>query len=265
MATPTALVTGATSGIGAAFARRLAADGHDVVLVARDTARLDETAGRLREEAGVQVEVLAADLATEAGQDAVASRLADAHRPVDLLVNSAGLSLNTPFLRSTAEAEARLLSLNVNAVMRLTLAALPGMVERRRGAIVNVSSVAGFGAAMPGSTYPATKAWVTNFTESVALSVARFGVQLMALCPGYVRTEFHQRAGINMSKTPDWMWLDVDELVADALRDLRRGKVVSVPDWKYKVAVFGLRHLPRRLLQRVARDTRGRIGREDRT
>jgi short-subunit dehydrogenase len=87
----------------------------------------------------------------------------------------------------------------------------------------------------------------------------------MALCPGYVRTEFHQRAGINMSKTPDWLWLDVDELVTDALRDLRRGKVVSVPDWKYKVAVFGLRHLPRRLLQRVARDTRGRIGREDRT
>jgi short-subunit dehydrogenase len=265
MGTSTALVTGATSGIGAAFARRLAAGGHDLVLVARDTVRLDETAGRLREGVGVQVEVLPADLATEAGQEAVAARLADACRPVDLLVNSAGLSLNTPFLRSTAEAEERLLSLNVNAVMRLTLAALPGMVERRRGSIVNVSSVAGFGAAMPGSTYPATKAWVTNFTESVALSVARFGVRLMALCPGYVRTEFHQRAGINMSKTPDWLWLDVDELVTDALRDLRRGKVVSVPDWKYKVAVFGLRHLPRRLLQRVARDTRGRIGREDRT
>jgi uncharacterized protein len=263
MATPTALVTGATSGIGAAFARRLAADGHDVVLVARDTARLDETAQRLRAGAGVQVEVLAADLASEAGQAAVAARLADAGRPVDLLVNSAGVSLNTPFLRSTAEAEAGLLSLNVHAVMRLTLAALPGMVERGRGAIVNVSSVAGFGAAMPGSTYPASKAWVINFTESVALSVGRFGVRLMALCPGYVRTELHQRAGINMSKTPNWLWLDVDELVADALRDLRRGKVVSVPDWKYKVAAFALRHLPRRLLQRVARDTRGRIGRDD--
>jgi short-subunit dehydrogenase len=265
MATQTALVTGATSGIGAAFARRLAAGGHDLVLVARDTDRLDETAKRLREHPGVQVEVLAADLATGAGQDAVAARLADAERPVDVLVNSAGLSLNTPFLRSTAEAEERLLSLNVHAVMRLTLAALPGMVQRRRGTIVNVSSVAGFGAAMPGSTYPASKAWVTNFSESVALSVARFGVRVMALCPGYVRTEFHQRAGINMSKTPNWMWLDVDELVGDALRDLRRGKVVSVPDWKYKVAAFGLRHLPRRLLQRVARDTRGRIGRENPT
>jgi short-subunit dehydrogenase len=102
---------------------------------------------------------------------------------------------------------------------------------------------------------------VTNFSESVALSVASLGVRVMALCPGYVRTEFHQRAGINMSKTPNWMWLDADELVREALRDLRRGKVVSVPNWKYKVAVFGLRHLPRPLLQRVARDTRGRIGR----
>jgi short-subunit dehydrogenase len=263
MATPTALVTGATSGIGAAFARRFAADGHALVLVARDTARLDETAQRLREQRGVEVEVLPADLGTEAGQAAVAARLADAERPVDVLVNSAGISLNTPFLRSTPEAEARLLGLNVHAVMRLTLAALPGMVQRRRGAIVNVSSVAGFGAAMPGSTYPASKAWVTNFTESVGLSVAGFGVRLMALCPGYVRTEFHQRAGINMSKTPGWLWLDVDEMVGDALRDLRRGRLVSVPDWKYKVAVFALRHLPRRLLQRVARDTRGRIGRED--
>jgi uncharacterized protein len=262
MATQTALVTGATSGIGAAFARRLAAEGLDLVIVARDTVRLDETAGRLKADHGVGVEVLVADLATEAGQAAVAARLADPERPVDILVNNAGVSLNTPFLRSTAEAEARLLTLNVHAVMRLTLAALPGMVSRERGSIINVSSVAGFGAAMPGSTYPASKAWVTNFSESVALSVRRFGVRVMALCPGYVRTEFHQRAGINMSKTPEWLWLDADELVRDALRDLRRGKVVSVPDWKYKVAVFALRHLPRRVLQRVARDTRGRIGRD---
>jgi short-subunit dehydrogenase len=116
---------------------------------------------------------------------------------------------------------------------------------------------------MPGSTYSASKAWVTNFTESIALSVAPFGVRVMALCPGYVRTEFHARAGINMSKTPNFLWLDADRLIVDALRDLRRGKVVSVPSWKYKVAVFGLRYLPRPLLQRVARDTRGRIGREN--
>jgi short-subunit dehydrogenase len=259
----TALVTGATAGIGAAFARQLAQGSYDLVIVARNAQRLAATAGQLRDEHGVAVEGLAVDLSTDAGCEKVAARLADPGVPVDLLVNSAGMSLNTPFLRSSAEKETQLLCLNVHAVMRLTLAALPGMVERRRGAVVNLSSVAGFGAAMPGSTYPATKAWVTNFTESVALSVAPFGVRVMALCPGYVRTEFHQRAGINMSKTPTWLWLDADTLVRDALRDLRRGKVVSVPNWKYKVAVFGLRHLPRPLLQRAARDTRGRIGRDD--
>ena len=258
---PTALVTGPTSGIGAAFARRLATDGYDLILVARDEERLAEAAEQARK-AGVQAEVLVADLGTEAGQDAVVARLTDAERSVHLLVNNAGLSLNTPFLRSSSEREAALLALNVHAVMRLTLAALPGMVERRAGGVINVSSVAGFGAAMPGSTYPASKAWVTNFSESVALSVAQFGVNVMALCPGYVRTEFHQRAGINMSKTPSWMWLSADDVVRDGLRDLRRGKVVSVPDWKYKAAVFGMRHLPRRLLQRAARDTRGRIGRD---
>jgi short-subunit dehydrogenase len=257
----TALVTGATSGIGAAFARRFAADGYDLVAVARDEARLHSTAEQLTARHGVAVQVLPADLATESGREAVAARLAE--DPVDMLVNNAGLSLNTPFLRSTPARETQLLSVNVHAVMRLTLAALPGMVERRQGSVINVSSVSGFGAAMPGSTYPATKAWVTNFTESVALSVAPYGVRLMALCPGYVRTELHQRAGINMSKTPEWLWLDADGLVVDALRDLRRGKLVSVPNWKYKLVVFGMRHLPRSLLTRVSRDTRGRIGRDD--
>jgi hypothetical protein len=262
VASRTALVTGATSGIGAAFARQLASDGYDLVLVARDEKRLVESAERLRGEHGIETEVLPADLATDAGCDAVAARLADPAPPVDLLVNNAGMTLNVPFLRSTPEKETQLLRVNVHAVMRLTLAALPGMVSRRQGAVVNVSSVSGFGAAMPGSTYPATKAWVTNFTESVALSMAPFGVRLMALCPGYVRTGFQQRAGINMSKTPEWLWLDADALVRDALRDLRRGRLVSVPNWKYKIATFALRHLPRRLLRRAARDTRGRIGRD---
>ena len=265
MSTRTAVVTGATAGIGAAFLSRLARDGYDLVAVARDEARLNRGAQVTRAAHGVRVEVLAADLATDAGREVVAARLSDAARPVDVLVNNAGLSLNTPFLRSSAARETELLNVNVHAVMRLSLAALPGMVARGRGGIINVSSVAGFGAAMPGSTYPASKAWVTNFSESVALSVAPLGVRVMVLCPGYVRTEFHQRAGIDMSKTPEWLWLDADELVNDAIRDLRRGKMVSVPDWKYKIAVFGLRHLPRSLLTRVARDTRGLVGRDDPT
>jgi hypothetical protein len=205
---------------------------------------------------------LTADLATPDGCDAVAERLSDQSHPVDLLVNNAGMTLNTSFLRSTVAKEEMLLRLNVNAVMRLTLAVLPGMVARRHGAVINVSSVSGFGALMPGSTYPATKAWVTNFTESTAQSVRRFGVRMMALCPGYTRTEFHQRAGIDVSKTPDFLWLDADAVVRDGLRDLRRGKMVSVPDWKYKTMVFAVRHMPSPLLRRVARDTRGRIGRD---
>jgi short-subunit dehydrogenase len=259
----TALVTGASSGIGAAFARALAADSYDVVLVARREDRLTELAATLTADHGVAVEVIVADLTGDSGRERVAARLSDPARPVDLLVNNAGLSLNTPFVRSSPARETELLNLNVYAVMRLSLAALPGMVARRRGGVLNVSSVAGFAAVMPGSTYSASKAWVTNFSESVGQSVSRFGVRVMALCPGYVRSEFHQRAGINMTKTPDWLWLDADQLVRDALRDLRRGKLVSVPNWKYKMAVFGLRHLPGPLLHRVARDTRGRIGRNE--
>jgi len=258
---PTALITGATAGIGAAFARRLAADGHDLVLVARDERRLASAAAELSARHGTTVETLTADLATDDGCAGVEKRLGER---VDVLVNNAGISLNRPFLRSTVQDEERLLRLNVHAVMRLTLAALPGMTQRLRGAVINVSSVAGFGAVMPGSTYSATKAWVTNFSESVGQSVRPFDVRVMALCPGYTRTEFHARAGINMSKTPDWMWLSADDVVRDALRDLRKGCSVSVPDWKYKIAVFGLRHLPRGLLQAISRDTRGRIGRDER-
>ncbi len=258
-----ALVTGATAGIGAAFARRLAADGWQLVLVARDAARLAEFAAELTGRHGRDVETISADLSTDDGCATVERRLTEGPA-VELLVNNAGISLNTPFLRSSAEAEARLLRLNVHAVMRLTLAGVRPMTERGSGAVINVSSVAGFGAVMPGSTYSASKAWVTNFSESVGLSARRFGVRVMALCPGYTRTEFHDRAGIDMSKTPEWMWLRADDVVEEALRDLRKGKLVSVPTWKYKLAVAGLRHAPRRLLEVVSRDTRGRIGREER-
>lgn len=257
-----ALVTGATAGIGAAFARQLAALGHHLILVARDEARLAALAEELRASAGGSTTVLPADLSTVEGCRRVEARLRDIEDPVDLLVNSAGISLNRAFLRSTPEDEERLLHINVTAVMRLTLAVLPGLVDRGHGGVINVSSVSGFAAAMPGSTYPASKAWVTNFSESVALSVKPFGVHVLALCPGYTRTEFHQRAGINMAKTPEWMWLDADAVARDGLRDLSRGKMISVPSWKYKAAVFGMRHAPRRLLQRAAKDTRGRVSRD---
>jgi uncharacterized protein len=251
-----AVVTGATAGIGAAFARRLAADGHRLLLVARDRERLASTAAGL----GEHVEVVSADLSTADGCAAVEEEMRG--RAVDLLVNNAGIGLNQSFVESTVDAQERLLRLNVHSVMRLTLAVLPGMVERRRGGVINVSSTAGFGVPHPGSTYSASKAWVTNFSDSIGQSVRGHGVRVMALCPGFTRTEFHDRAGIDMSKTPAWMWLDADEVVRIGLRDLRRGKMICVPNWKYKVAAAAMRHLPRPLLQAATRDMRTRTGRD---
>ncbi len=255
----TALVTGATAGIGAAFARRLAAAGHDLVLVARDEKRLRATSRSLAETHRVAVEVLPADLTTETGLATVEARLADSSAPVDLLVNNAGMSLNRSFIDSTVEGEERLLRLNVVAVMRLAHAALPGMVARRRGGIINVSSAAAFVAVMPGSTYPATKAWVNSFSESLALAVRPFGVRVVALCPGYVRTEFHQRAGIETSGIPGWLWLDADAVAAAGLRALARDRVVRVVDWRYRAALRIGRLVPRALVRRIARDVRGRV------
>jgi short-subunit dehydrogenase len=255
-----AVVTGATAGIGAAFARRLHADGYTLLLVARDAERLGAMAAGLGDTAGT-VETVSADLTTPGGLAAVEKQLRE--RPVELLVNNAGFTLNRPFVESSPEAEERLLALNVTAVMRLTLAALAGMVQRGSGGVVNVSSVAGFGVPSPGSTYSATKAWVTNFSESVGESVRSRGVHVMALCPGYTKTEFHTRAGIDTARTPGWVWLAADEVVTAALRDLARGKLVSIPSWKYKVAVFGMRHLPRALLRRATRNVRGQIGRDE--
>lgn len=251
MAGRTALVTGATAGIGAAFARRLASTGYDLVLVARTESRLADSAAELPERYGVAVETLAVDLATDAGCGAVEERLGDRERPVDLLVNNAGISLNAPFTVSGADDEERLLRLNVRAVMRLTHAALGPMRERRAGAVVNVSSVAGFAATMPGSTYPASKAWVTAFSESIGLAVRGSGVRVMALCPGYTHTEFHDSAGIDMTGLPSFAWLDADAVVAAGLRDLRRGKIVSVPTARYKAAAAVVQRLPRAVLYRA--------------
>ncbi len=239
----TALVTGPTAGIGLAFVRALAARGHDVVLVSRDEARLEAVAAELRGAYGVGAEVLPADLAADT--EAVEKRLRAVERPVDLLVNNAGLALRSGFLTNDVADEEYLLDVLVRAVLRLTHAALPGMVERGRGAVVNVSSVAGW---VPRGTYSAAKAWVTAFSVGLTPQLRGTGVQVMALAPGFVRTEFHDRAQQDMSSLPSWMWLDADAVVAAGLRDLRQGKVVSVPGTVYKAAAAVLPRLPRRLV-----------------
>jgi uncharacterized protein len=240
----TSLITGATAGLGAAFARRLAHEGHTLVLVARNEERLKESARVLQEEHGVQVEVLAADLALDEGIAAVEARLADRSAPVDVLINNAGFGNRGGFLDASIDDELRMLKVHCEAVLRLTTAASEAMRERGRGWIVNVASVAAF---LPRGTYGASKAWVVSFTEGAARELAGSGVRLMALCPGFVRTEFHQRARMGTAGIPDWMWLDADRVVAAAVRDLAVGKVISVPDPRYKTVVTFTKLVPRSL------------------
>lgn len=232
-------MTGATAGIGNAFARRLAADGHALILVARDAARLEQVAATLRDAHGVAVEVLVADLSRPEEVDRVADRLRDTDRPVDLLVNNAGFAARGSFVGGDLGAELGMLDVMVRAVLVLTHAAVPGMVGRRRGAVITVASVAAF---LPGGTYSAIKAWATTFTTSLAVELAGTGVTATALCPGYVRTEFHDRAGLDMGFVPGWLWLDADRLVRDCLADVRRGRVISIPSRRYRALVAVLRH-----------------------
>jgi len=245
----TALVTGATAGIGAEFARQLAARGDDLVLVARDRDRLQSYADELGARHRVRCEVLAADLSDRAQLRLVEERLADVARPVDLLVNNAGFGVNQHFVGGDVEAEQSMIDVLVVAVMRLTHAALPGMLGRGTGGVINVSSVASF---IAGGSYSAAKSWCTVFSESVDRSLAGTGVTVMALCPGFTHTEFHERGGMDVSHLPDWMWLDAPDVVRDALVDFRRGKPVSVPGPQYKAIRVLTGMVPRPLVRRFS-------------
>ncbi|RFU43325.1 SDR family oxidoreductase [Actinomadura logoneensis] len=248
---PTALITGATTGLGAAFAHRLAADGFDLVLLARNAERLDASARDLRDRYGVRAEVLAADLSTDEGIGRAEDRLREG---VDLLVNNAGFGNRGAFLDVPVADELVMLKVHCEAVLRLTNAALPGMLERGRGGVVNVASVAAFATR---GTYGASKAWVVSFSQAAAAEIAgRPGaerVRVMALCPGFVHTEFHERAGMDMAGVPDFMWLDKDEVVDVALRDLRRGIEVCIPGAQYKAIVGFSRLVPSSLVGRLSR------------
>ena len=243
----TALVTGPTAGIGHSFAQQLAARGYDLVLVARDEERLEKTAAELRATYAVEVEVLAADLSDRTELARVEARLSDRDRPVDLLVNNAGFGLKGRFLDNSVDAETAMLDVLVTAVLRLSHAALSAMAERGHGGVINVSSVAAF---LPRGSYSAAKAWVNSFSEWAAHEYRSRGVTVMALCPGFTKTEFHERMDVSRGSAPDFMWLDADKLVETALSDYDKGRVYSIPSAQYKVIATASRLVPSGLLQR---------------
>lgn len=245
----TALVTGATSGIGLAFCRELAERGNDLVIVARHRARLENVSDELRARHSINVEILAADLSKRAALRRVADRVADRDRPIDLLVNNAGFGTSKSFLKGDVADEEAMLDVLCHAVLVLSHAGALSMKDRGRGAIINVSSVAGF---VPMGTYGAAKGWCTAFTQTLALELAGSGVSATALCPGFTHTELHERAKVDMSKLPKVMWLEADRLVRDCLDDVKAGKVLSVPGVQYKVIAGIAQVAPRGLVRALS-------------
>ncbi|WP_298868636.1 SDR family NAD(P)-dependent oxidoreductase [Microbacterium sp.] len=252
---PTALITGASAGLGAEFARQLAAKGADLVLVARGADALETLAAELRTRHGVAVEVVTADLSVEAEVVRVADRVADAGHPIDLLVNNAGFGLPLQFADNDIDDEVRHLRVHVEASMRLMHAGIRAM-RGRGGRIVNVASVAGF---ISRSTYSACKGWLIGFSRWANNEYSADGVTVTAVCPGFTHTTFHSRMGLEPGHegVPALMWLDAPLVVREGLRDAARGKAVSIPSLRYKVIVALTRVLPSSLTAGVAR--RGRV------
>jgi short-subunit dehydrogenase len=256
MPRPVALITGPTSGIGAGYARRYASDGYDLVLVARDVDRLTQLAGGLKSE-GASTEILPADLADPDGRSKVADRLAAG---VQVLVNTAGFATSGEFWTADPALLQKHLDVNVTAVMQLTRATLPPMLDAGAGTVINIASVAGM---VPGrgSTDSASKAWVISFTESLAEGLRGTGVSVHAVCPGFVHTEFHARAGIDKPKAPSFLWLEVDGVVSESLADIARGKLIIIPSIQYKAIVTAERLIPRNLLRAAGKRVGGGRGR----
>lgn len=238
-----ALITGGTSGIGYAFAQELASRGTDLVLVARDAERLERVAAELSAEHGVTVETMTADLALRDDMDRVAARLEAPGSPVDMLVNNAGFGLHSTVLDpSEIDHHAKALDVMCLAVLVLGGAAARAMRARGRGRIITVASTS---AAIFTGNYSAVKAWARTYSTSLALELKGTGVTATALLPGWVRTEFHDRAGINATNLPGIVWIDPVKLVRRCLADAARGRYESVPDWKWRIAMFVADHGPR--------------------
>jgi len=246
-----ALVTGATAGIGESFTRLLAANNYNVVLVARDLPRLHERAAGLQSAYGVETVVLQADLSSDAGCAFIEKYIAD--NEIDVLINNAGFGINKAFTVSALDAEQNLLDVLVRTPMRLMHVALPGMKARDNGIIINVSSVAGF---MAGGTYSASKSYLTVLSESLNTELSGTKVKISALCPGFTRTEFHQRGRMSMKGLPQFMWLDADRVVAKSWSAAQKGKAISVPGWQYKLLTFVMSIAPRPMVRKIGMSLR---------
>ena len=246
-----ALVTGATAGIGESFSRLLASNRYNIVLVARDLPRLQERAKGLEEKFGIQTHVIQADLATDDGCLKVEKYIAE--NQIDVLINNAGFGTNKAFTMSTLEIEQQLLDVLVRTPMRLMHVALPLMKERNNGVIINVSSVASF---IAGGTYSAAKSYLTVLTEAINTEVKSTNIKVSALCPGFTRTEFHQRGKMKMSGLPDFMWLNSDKLVEQSWKDAQANKPVSIPGWQYKLLVAIVSIAPRKFVRNIGMNIR---------
>lgn len=248
-----ALITGATAGIGAQYARLLAKEGFDLILVARNKNRLASTAKSLNKEFGVKVEVLPADLTKPVQLEKVRKRLSDSRKPIEVLINNAGFGINKSFLVSDLSDEQGLLDVLVTAPMRLTHAVLPIMKERNSGTIVNVSSVASW---IAGGSYSAAKSYLTVLTESLHTELRSTKVKISALCPGFTRTEFHERGRMKMNGLPNFMWLSAEKVVSKSWRDVNAGKVISIPGWQYLILSSISRFGPRPMVRRIGMNVR---------
>jgi len=261
---PLALVTGASAGIGAAYARRLAEQGYDLLLVARRAGRLQELAAELTSRYGVRAEPLPADLISDADLEAVEDRIAREEH-LEFLLNNAGFGASGRFYESPVEIQDAMHRLHVMATLRLSHAALRKMTARGKGAVVNVSSVVAF-ICRPGSvSYHSTKAWINCFTEGLYLELkqARSPVRVQALCPGYTVTEFHDVMGFDRKRVRAILWTPVEKVVDASFEGLRRGRLFVVPGWLYKFFVVLLRLMTRPLLHDIGLKSRSRVRKQE--
>ena len=248
-----ALVTGATAGIGESFSRLLAAKNYNLVLVARDLPRLHERAAALEAKFGIKTHVIQADLATDEGCLRIEKYILE--NQIDVLINNAGFGTNKAFTMSNLEVEQQLMDVLVRTPMRLMHIALPLMKARNNGIIINVSSVAGY---IAGGTYSASKSYLTVLSESLNTELSATNVKVSALCPGFTRTEFHQRGKMSMKGLPNFLWLNPDRLVEQSWRDAMMGKAVSIPGWQYKLLVLIVETMPRSIVRKVGMNMRAK-------